>query len=222
MTIGPVHLHEEGSARDAVGMLRAAGIDALMIAGASDLDDLGPDTTPSLALVESASLPKAELAQCLRRCSDLRLPVIAFVEEHRVSDLDPTLGLNDFILLPLRTEEVVARSRWVLNRIGKLGGDEVIRIHDMQINPASYEVAVRGQRVNLRFKEYELLLLMATNPGRVFSREALLERIWGYDYLGGTRTVDVHIRRLRSKIEDADHQFIETVWMVGYRFKAPD
>lgn len=76
-----------------------------------------------------------------------------------------------------------------------------------------------GKRISLRYKEYELLLLMASNPGRVFSRDTLLNQIWGYEYLGGTRTVDVHIRRLRSKIEDADHTFIETVWQVGYRFK---
>lgn len=222
MAIAPARLYEEGSARRALDALRAAGIDALILAGASDLDDLSPNATPLLALIESVSLPRAELARCLSRCSELKVPVIALVEEDRVSDLDPTLGLNDFILFPIRSEEMVARARRVLNKIGKLGGDEVIRTGDIQINPASYEVAVKGQRVNLRFKEYELLLLMATNPGRVFSRETLLERIWGYDYLGGTRTVDVHIRRLRSKIEDADHQFIETVWMVGYRFKAPD
>ena len=68
-------------------------------------------------------------------------------------------------------------------------------------------------------KQYELLKLLAENPGRVFSRDALLNQIWGYEYFGGTRTVDVHIRRLRSKIEDADHNFIETIWNVGYRFR---
>ena len=77
---------------------------------------------------------------------------------------------------------------------------------------------MKGRRIALRFKEYQLLRLLAANPGRVYSREALLSQIWGFDYFGGTRTVDVHIRRLRSKIEDADHSFIETIWNVGYRF----
>jgi DNA-binding response OmpR family regulator len=98
----------------------------------------------------------------------------------------------------------------------------MVRVGDMTINAANFEVSVGGRRVSLRFKEYELLLLMAANPGRVYSREALLNKVWGYDYLGGTRTVDVHIRRLRSKIEDAEHTFIETVWQVGYRFKDID
>ena len=73
--------------------------------------------------------------------------------------------------------------------------------------------------MSLRFKEYELLRLLSSNPGRVYTREALRSQIWGYEYFGGTRTVDVHIRRLRSKIEDADNSFIETIWNVGYRFQ---
>ena len=87
------------------------------------------------------------------------------------------------------------------------------------IDQTRYEVTVSGHRVLLTFKEYELLRLLAQNPGRVFSREELLSRVWGYEYFGGTRTVDVHVRRLRSKVQDANHTFIETVWNVGYRFK---
>ena len=78
---------------------------------------------------------------------------------------------------------------------------------------------MKGERINLRFKEYELLLLLASNPGRVYDRASLLNQIWGYDYFGGTRTVDVHIRRLRSKIEILpETEYIETIWNVGYRF----
>ena len=87
------------------------------------------------------------------------------------------------------------------------------------INPVNYEVSIDGNRINLRFKEYELLLLLATSPGRVYTREAILNQVWGYDYFGGTRTVDVHIRRLRSKIDSYGEKFIETVWNLGYRFK---
>ena len=84
-----------------------------------------------------------------------------------------------------------------------------------------YEVTVAGRRVSLTYKEFQLLVLLASNPGRVYTREALLSQIWGYDYLGGTRTVDVHIRRLRSKVESPGRSFVETIWNVGYRFKAP-
>ena len=109
-----------------------------------------------------------------------------------------------------------------MKRREDVDGEDVVRAGDLVINTANFEVSIGGRRVSLRYKEYELLLLMASNPGRVFSREALLNRIWGYDYLGGTRTVDVHIRRLRSKIDDAERTFIETVWQVGYRFRSPE
>ncbi|MQG66883.1 MAG: winged helix-turn-helix transcriptional regulator, partial [SAR202 cluster bacterium] len=92
---------------------------------------------------------------------------------------------------------------------------------DLTINPSNYEVLINNIRVNLRFKEYELLLLLASNPGRVYDRATLLNQIWGYDYFGGTRTVDVHIRRLRSKIENnSENPYIETIWNVGYRFRS--
>ena len=82
------------------------------------------------------------------------------------------------------------------------------------------KITMTGRRVSLTYKEFQLLVLLASSPGRVYSREMLLSQIWGYEYFGGPRTVDVHVRRLRSKIEDPDNSFIETIWNVGYRFKA--
>ena len=95
---------------------------------------------------------------------------------------------------------------------------ELIKDGDLVIDLAKYEVSVGGRPVLLTFREYELLKFMTSNRGRVFTREALLTKVWGYDYFGGDRTVDVHIRRLRSKIEDSHHTFIETVRSIGYRF----
>ena len=127
--------------------------------------------------------------------------------------------LDDFIIGPPRTEELELRESRLVSKLKAVRDQDSICIGDLVINTANFEVTVSGRRISLRYKEYELLLLMASNPGRVFSRDALLNQIWGYEYLGGTRTVDVHIRRLRSKIEDSDHTFIETVWQGGYRFK---
>ena len=145
--------------------------------------------------------------------------MIAIVAPDGLSDMDPKLGFDDFVLAPANPDELLARARLVVERKTGQEGEDVVRLGDVVINTANYEVSVRGRRVNLRLKEYELLLLLSANPGRVYTRGALLSQIWGYDYLGGTRTVDVHIRRLRSKIEDADDPFIETVWNVGYRFR---
>jgi len=134
-------------------------------------------------------------------------------------DLPP--GIDDFAIVPARPGEVATRARRVLLRTRSPDDADSIRMGDLVINPTTYEVTLRGRRITLRFKEYEVLRLLASNPGRVYTREALLSQIWGFDYFGGTRTVDVHIRRLRSKIEDAGHSFIETVWNVGYRFRGP-
>ena len=95
-------------------------------------------------------------------------------------------------------------------------------IGDLKIDQARCEVSVGEKLVSLTFKEYELLKFLVTNRGRVFTRESLLDKVWGFDYFGGDRTVDVHVRRLRSKIEDAEHSFIETVRGIGYRFKDED
>ena len=94
-----------------------------------------------------------------------------------------------------------------------------MELGELKINTLTYEVYVNNKKVNLTFKEYELLKFLASKPGQVFSRESLLHSVWNYDYYGGTRTVDVHIRRLRSKINDMQNQFIETIWNVGYRFR---
>jgi len=101
----------------------------------------------------------------------------------------------------------------------KTARSKLIKHGDLLIDLPKYEVRQAGRLIVLTLKEYELLCLMASNPGRVFTRETLLNKIWGYNYYGGARTVDVHIRRLRSKIEDGGHSFIETVRGVGYKFK---
>ena len=220
MAIGPRPLQDEQrSETGLLAALRAFRIEAVLVARGEDLDSLGADRIPALALVDLGSMSGSELADCLRRCSALKLPVIALVPAGQEAGVDPALEVDDLVVGPPRPDELVMRARRVLRRTGSSGGADLIRVGDLTINAANYEVSVKGRRAGLRFKEYELLLLMATNPGRVYSRETLLNRIWGYDYLGGTRTVDVHSRRLRSKIEDADHSFIETIWNVGYRFR---
>lgn len=128
-------------------------------------------------------------------------------------------AFDDFALRPVSLPELSARVQRLAKRQGAPTGDQVVRLGDLAIDPGKYEVRVAGRPVELTYREYQLLLFLATHPERVFSREALLDQVWGYDYFGGTRTVDVHVRRLRSKLEDAEHQFIETLRNVGYRFR---
>lgn len=199
--------------------LEERGYLAVMVLTPADLDPVRPEGPVRLALLDAGVMGLRDLEACAAICSRLDLPAIALVPPGRLSSLDPHLDIADFVLAPPRADELVARARRALGSSGAADDPDTIRAGDLVINTATFEVSVDGRRVSLRFKEYELLLLMAANPGRVYSREVLLNQIWGYEYLGGTRTVDVHIRRLRSKIEDAGHRFIETVWQVGYRFR---
>jgi two-component system alkaline phosphatase synthesis response regulator PhoP len=143
--------------------------------------------------------------------------IIALITVETLDHSDEYSGVDDFIVRPYNNRELVARVRRLLQRNVK--EDEILRCDDLVIDLANCEVRVRGKIVELTFKEYELLKFLAKDRGRVFTREALLNKVWGYDYFGGDRTVDVHVRRLRSKIEIWGQTYIETVRNIGYRFK---
>jgi DNA-binding response OmpR family regulator len=146
-------------------------------------------------------------------------PVIVLIDPDRLSSLDPDLGLDDFLVTTASPQELSLRVRRALWRRRGVDAKNTVRSGDLEIDLASYTVHLGSRPVELTYKEYELLRFLATNAGRVFTREVLLSKVWGYDFYGGARTVDVHIRRLRSKIEE-HHTFIETVRNVGYRFRA--
>lgn len=147
------------------------------------------------------------------------LPLIALISSSTLHLTISEQGLDDFIMKPWNLDELSSRIRRLVTRSIGVDEDKIIKVGDLLIDPSRCEVHLGGRLLALTFKEYELLKLMATNKGKVFTREALLNEIWGYDYYGGDRTVDVHVRRLRSKIEDSVHTFVETVRNVGYKFK---
>ncbi len=149
---------------------------------------------------------------------DANLPAIALVPEELLESKDFNCDADDFVAFPYDARELAIRIRRIARKTGDKESGAQIKCDGLTIDPVTCEVTVNGAPVELTFKEYELLKLLAGNRGRVFTREALLDKIWGYDYFGGDRTVDVHIRRLRSKIEDAEHSYIETVRNIGYRF----
>lgn len=193
-----------------------AGIDAREGAPAAE----GP--RPEAVLFDLA----APLDDVLRRCREMRAleaneeaPTIIALDRGEVTLLSAGKGADDFIVRPIDPGELVARVRFLLWRAGRVESDGVVRRgEDLAIDTVRYEVTVTGRRVDLTLKEYELLLFLARHPGRVFTRDILLDRIWGQHYFGGTRTVDVHIRRLRMKLERGGRTYIDTVRGVGYRF----
>jgi DNA-binding response OmpR family regulator len=147
------------------------------------------------------------------------LPVIALISKEALHRLDSGLVVDDFVVEPWDANEIVIRAKRLVGKAGDTSNQELIRCGDLTIDLAKYEVHVNNRPIELTFKEYELLRFLARNKGRVFTREALLNEVWGYDYYGGDRTVDVHITRLRSKLEDPSHTFVETVRNIGYKFK---
>jgi len=145
-------------------------------------------------------------------------PALVIISEDRIRDVELMTGIQDFIAYPYDPRELEMRVKLILGTHKSPDTDEVIKIGNLAIYTTRYEVTVDDWPVVLTLKEYELLKYLVTHKERVFTREVLLDAIWGYDYYGGTRTVDVHIGRLRTKIETSQYSYIKTVRGVGYMF----
>lgn len=148
----------------------------------------------------------------------LEVPILVALNVARLPALDFSIGFDDFVLMPIVPAELYERLRQLDWKAATFGSDEVIKVDDLLIDIAGYEVKISGRRVELTHQEFELLRYLAQHRGRVFTRQALLERAWGYQYAGGTRTVDIHVRRVRSKLGTAG-ELIETVRNVGYKMR---
>lgn len=144
-------------------------------------------------------------------------PIIVIVSHDTVARFRFEAGADDFLVSDASAAEISARLALVARKTGHADEDTVLKIGDLTVNPDNYQVYVRGTPLDLTYKEFELLKFLAQRPGRVCDRDLLLREVWGYDYYGGTRTVDVHIRRLRAKLGAEHETLIETIRNVGYR-----
>jgi DNA-binding response OmpR family regulator len=156
------------------------------------------------------------LAEMLRN-TGISTPLFLIVNEAGLAGVNAQWGADDFILDSAGPAEIDARIRLAIAKITADDGLGKIQTSGLVIDEASYSAKLHGQPMDMTFKEFELLKFLAQHPGRVFTRDQLLSEVWGYDYFGGTRTVDVHIRRLRAKLGDLEG-LIGTVRNVGYRF----
>jgi DNA-binding response OmpR family regulator len=168
-------------------------------------------------------LPTVKSFTKLITTTGVSTPLIIVTTEGGLSAINADWGITDVILDTAGPAEVDARIRIVIGKdaiiqLAKIPSLKEIRSGDVVIDEDSYTAKIKGRTLDLTFKEFELLKYLAQHPGRVFSRSQLLQEIWGYDYFGGTRTVDVHIRRLRSKLGPEFESVIDTVRNVGYRF----
>lgn len=173
------------------------------------------------AVVVVAADPEGSflMARALRK-RDLPLePVLFLIGGGQLGDLVLREELyDDFCLYPFQPRELEARLRHLFFRAGTGAQPELVEYGDLVLNLETYQAAIEGRPLDLTYMEYELLKFLAQHPGKVFTRETLLSRVWGYEYYGGARTVDVHIRRLRAKLGEEHAGLIQTVRSVGYRF----
>lgn len=185
------------------------------------------DSKPDLVLLD-IMLPKLDgwqVCREIRKTSDT--PIIMLTAKGETFDkvLGLELGADDYVVKPFDAKEVVARVKAVLRRSGGNPTDTVkeVRYDKLVINLTNYELRVNGEQIDTPPKELELIYHLASNPNRVFTRDQLLDEVWGFDYYGDSRTVDVHVKRLREKLEGvSDKWTLKTVWGVGYKFETHD
>ena len=205
------------------GVLRDLGCN--VIAAGFDFDHLDSAELrrrpPNMVVVEAGY--QVEMATICRRKLDsfpalADIPSIVAVEVARLPALDFAVGFDDFVLVPIVPAELYARMRQLDWRMAAFGSEEVIKVGELVIDIAAYEATLRGRRLDFTHQEFELLRFLAANRGRVYSRAQLLDKVWGYEPGAATRTVDIHVRRLRAKLGSFAGT-IETVRNVGYKMR---
>lgn len=185
---------------------------------------------PSLILLDIMlpGIDGYDVCREIRRSSNV--PIIMLSAKGEVFDkvLGLKIGADDYMIKPFDSNELVARVQAILRRVGDKPEDampentekeEVVNYEGLSVNLTSYSVIYNNDTIEMPPKELELLYFLASRPNQVFTREQLLDKIWGYDYVGDTRTVDVHVKRIREKIKDENNWAIATVWGIGYKFE---
>ena len=220
-------IEDEPSVGEVVSLyLRRAGFSIRVVADGKKALELIANQLPALVILD-LMLPGTDgwaITRWIRERSDVPIIMLTARREEvdRIAGLE--LGADDYVVKPFSPQELVSRVRAVLRRAGRKGdaeGEQVIEYGDLRIDPISRYVTVRGSQVELTLKEFDLLFLLAQHPRQVFTRNQLLERVWGNANYIEPGTVTVHIRRLREKIEEhpAAPRYLMTVWGVGYRFE---
>ncbi|MHB8682631.1 MAG: response regulator transcription factor [Acidimicrobiales bacterium] len=201
--------------------LERAGYPWKAVGRAEHADADEPEDGWAGAVVCSVGDPQSAFALCRQlRAREVPLrPLLLAASKEQLAELELREDhFDDFVVLPAAAEEIAARLAHLFWRTGRGLRPELIEHGALVLNLETYQAAVAGRVLDLTYMEYELLRFLAARPGKVFTRETLLSRVWGYEYYGGARTVDVHVRRLRAKLGEEHANLIETVRSVGYRF----
>jgi DNA-binding response OmpR family regulator len=207
--------------------LRESGLEFRAASSPATADSLEQTSTKdgwAGAIVNATEDLTGALTFCrhLRRRDEPVRPVLLVIAADQVCELAVREDVfDDFCVLPARPSELAVRLAHLLWRAGRSAGPDAIGHGPLVLNLETYQAAVAGRVLDLTYMEYELLKFLASHPGKVCTRETLLNRVWGYEYYGGARTVDVHVRRLRAKLGEEHAHLIQTVRSVGYRFGQP-
>jgi len=198
--------------------LLECGYSPVPVSDVADSTRRMPEQGWTAAVVELRDDPGLALAVARKLRDEQEIPVLAIADRTYTSDLADQDGFDDFLLTPIDRAELQVR----LSNLDLVepvdASDPVLRFRDLELNTATYQATMAGAPRDLTFMEYELLRFFVENPNKVWSREQILSKVWGYDYFGGSRTVDVHVRRLRAKLGEERASWITTVRSVGYRF----
>jgi len=213
-----VAVYPEAPSASLTGALLDGGYQPVPITDVADAGRKEPPSGWGAAVVELGDNPDLAIAVAGKLREEYDLAVLIVVDRTLTADLHDKDGFDDFLLTPVdRTELRVRLSRLGVTEI-EVTDDPVLRHHDLELNTATYQAYLAGHPVDLTYMEYELLRFFVEHTNRVWSREQILSKVWGYDYFGGSRTVDVHVRRLRAKLGEERASWITTVRSVGYRF----
>jgi DNA-binding response OmpR family regulator len=219
--VEPLLVHPDPPPPELAQSLDLAGYSWKAVADETGANRAEPAEGWAGAVVVTASDPDTAFALCrgLRKRDVPLEPVLLLVSGTQLADLELRDELfDDFCLYPFQPRELEARLKHLFWRAGRGSGPELVEFGDLVLNLETYQAVIAGSPLDLTYMEYELLKFLASHPGKVFTRETLLSRVWGYEYYGGARTVDVHVRRLRSKLGEEHANLIQTVRSVGYRF----
>ena len=206
----PKDCSEELAAALAIGGIRPTPIDSLELASPESISQW------SVLVVELGDEPMRRLRHIGEMVESSGIPVLAVAHSAQFALLEQSTGVTDFIAHPPDSAEIGARIRMLAQVVPSAEAN--LTFHDLELNPLTYLATLDAEPLDLTYMEYELLRFFIEHRGRVWTREQLLSKVWGYDYFGGARTVDVHVRRLRAKLGEHRAGWIVTVRSVGYRF----
>jgi DNA-binding response OmpR family regulator len=224
MGIAWIYAQRAEAAEEAARMLAELGFSPLRVAINGSLRPAGESgfaaRRPDLALVLDDRGDATPVCVRLREDDELgEVPIVVSVEHDELELSPEMLAVHELIVAPFTAAELSARIARARRQVQGVEGDEVVRSETLELNLATYQVTVDGEPVDFTYMEYELLKFLLTHPRRAFSREALLSSVWGYDFYGGARTVDVHVRRVRAKLGSEHATKLKTVRRVGYRWE---